>query len=56
VGDRLRAIAKAMGEQLKNVLNRYGLEPKPTRAQWNGGNRSRMHKRPVAKIRSSPPP
>jgi predicted nucleotidyltransferase component of viral defense system len=26
VGDRLRAIAKAQGEQLQNVLNRYGLE------------------------------
>lgn len=26
VGDRLRAIAKKQGEQLQNVLNRYGLE------------------------------
>lgn len=26
VGDRLRAVAKKQGEQLQNVLNRYGLE------------------------------
>jgi hypothetical protein len=26
VGHRLRNIAKAQGEQLQNVLNRYGLE------------------------------